>query len=378
MRLLHVFAGPFPTYQGTQALVGQICRLLSEADHEVHLLTYAHGAFEPTGGYTVHRIGDWPRFRSERSGPALQRPALDVALAAAARRLAHEIEPDVVHAHHYEALAAARLAGLRPLVFHLHALLGPELPLYLPIYLRPPAAIAGRIADRALPRLADRIVVVSEAIRDQLSRNKVDLERVRLIRPAAEPPTDDLPTKRSPGRRLRAVYAGNLDAYQGFEALFAGLRMLNWATRSMLRLEVVTASDPDPFLLRVRRTGVEDMVRVVDHGSLDKAWFRLLAADIAVVPRHSPGGAPIKLVNALSAGKPVMVDRRLAGELIHGEEAWVVDMRDPTDVATGLERLTGDELLRRRLSEGAVRAAKRLHDPALITAALLSVYTELV
>ncbi|MBW2277577.1 MAG: glycosyltransferase [Deltaproteobacteria bacterium] len=379
MRLLHVFAGPFPTYQGTQALVGQICRLLDKAGHDVHLLTYAHGAFESLGdGFTVHRIDDWPRFRSERSGPALERPVLDAALSRAARRLFRELEPDIVHAHHYEALTAVRLAGLRPLVFHLHALLGPELPQYLPGYLRKTAALTGGLADRVLPRLAERIVVVSEGIRDQLARSRIDLDCVRLIRPAAEPPDIDPPAKRAIGRRLRAIYLGNLDSYQGFDALFDGLRTLDWATRSTLRVEVVTASDPEPFLLDVRRTGIEDMVRVVPHGTLEQAWFRLLAADFVLVPRYSPGGVPIKLVNALAVGKPVLVDRRMAGELIHGEEAWIVDMRDPQAVAAALTRLSTDEILRLRLSEGAIAAAKRLHDPKLVTAALESLYAELV
>jgi len=377
MRLLHVFAGPFPTYQGTQALVSQTCRLLSRAGHEVHLLTYAHGDHAPEAGYAIHRIGDWPRFRSVRSGPAPQRPALDLALAGAVRRLTRELQPGAIHAHHYEALAAARLAGARPLVFHLHALLGPELPQYLPRYLRVPAAVAGRLVDRAMPRLANRIVVVSEAIRDRLARAGFDMGRVRLIRPAAEPPDVTPPIRRGTGRRVRATYVGNLDDYQGLDALFDGLGALDWRARSTLRIEIVTASDPAPLRLRIRRLGLEDMVRVSPHGTFEQAWFRLLAADVALVPRHLPGGVPIKLTNALAAGKPVLMDRRLAGELVHGLEAWIVDMRDPSSVATGLKRLAADELLRRRLAEGAAAAARRLHDPALITAALESVYVDL-
>lgn len=377
MRLLHVFAGPFPTVQGTQALVGQTCRLLARAGHEVHLLTYAHGSFEPPDDFAVHRVSDWPRFRSERSGPALQRPALDVSLAFASRRLARRIAPQVIHAHHYEALAAVSLAHLRPRVFHLHALLGPELPQYLPPYLRTTASLAGGLADRTLPRLADRVAVVSGGIRDRLATTGIDASRIHLVRPAAETPPAAVPSRRHAGRRLRAVYVGNLDAYQGFDALFSGLREIDWGIRSRLRVEVVTASDAQRFLLDVRRAGLEDVVRVVPHGAVEQAWSRLLGGDIVLVPRHSPGGAPIKLVNALVAGKPVLADRRLAGELGHGDEAWIVDMREPQDVASGLERLISDPALRARLSEGAKRAAARLHDPADCTAALESIYDEL-
>jgi glycosyltransferase involved in cell wall biosynthesis len=379
MRLLHVFAGPFPTVQGTQALIGQTCRLLAAAGHDVHLLCYAHSTFDPPAEITVHRIADRPRFRSERSGPALARPVLDISLGLACRRLTREIEPDLIHAHHYEALTAARLADplrRRPLVFHLHALLGPELPGYFPRYAGRPAALAGGLADRALPRLADRVIVVSEAIRDRLTGDRIDQDRVRLLRPAAEPPPP-ASNSQTTGGRIRAVYVGNLDAYQGIAALFAGLRELPWPTRSRLRIELVTASRAEDLIYETRRDGLEDVVRIVPHGSIDQAWSRLLGADIALVPRHSPGGAPIKLVNALVAQKAVLLDERLAGELRHGDEAWVVDMRDPRAVADGIERLVDDTDLRRRLGIGAGRAAKRLHDPDAHLSKLESIYGEL-
>ena len=35
MKLLHLFAGPFPTVQGTQVLIDQTCTLLAEAGHDV-------------------------------------------------------------------------------------------------------------------------------------------------------------------------------------------------------------------------------------------------------------------------------------------------------------------------------------------------------
>jgi len=203
-------------------------------------------------------------------------------------------------------------------------------------------------------------------------------DRVTCVPPPAMIP----PTAKAAGRAedgpVRAVYAGNLDGYQGLEELLAGLRLLGPAARGSLAVEVITDSDGRSFEARARALGLMDTVRVTAHGAFERAWPRIASADIALVPRSSTGGAPIKLVNALAAGQAVLADTRGAGHLIHGEEAWLVEMGDPAAVAAGLERLVRDELLRARLGRGALRAAARLHRPEASIRAIEAAYRGLV
>jgi len=377
LRLLHLYAGPFPTNQGTQALVGQICRGLAAAGHEVHLLAYAHGRESAFGPFTVHRIPDRPRFRSERSFPHPVKALLDLRMSAECARLLGELRPDIVDAHHYEALLAARLADPRrrvPLVFHLHARLGPELETYLPGRLAGPARLMGAAIDRFLPRLADRVVAVDRESVRLLIAGGLPARRVTWVPPPADVPRIPARPSRCPGDRVRAVYAGNLDAYQGLDRLLDGLARLGPAARAVLEVEVITASEPSGFEARARALGLGDLVRVTAHGPFERAWPRVASADIALVPRSLGGGAPIKLVNALAAGQAVLADQRVAGYLAHGEEAWLVDMRDPSAIAAAVERLAGDELLRTRLGRGATRVAARLHSAEAATRALEQIY----
>jgi glycosyltransferase involved in cell wall biosynthesis len=384
LRLLHVFAGPFPTVQGTQALVATTCRLLAGLGHDVHLLCYAHAAFEREEPFTVHRIPDQPAFHGERSGPHPRKLALDLSLAARCRRLVSRLRPDIVHAHHYEALVAAALADpfrSAPRVLHLHALMAPELHTYFrPALARSMRAVGERI-DSIVPFLADRVIALDDDGRAALIRRGFPAERVIVGRvPAAAPPGfAPPPVERGRGEGpLRAVYAGNLDGYQGLDVLLSAFGSLAASRGDGVRLEVVTASRADDFEARVRRLGLERLVRVSRHGAPEAVFRAVASADMAVVPRCARGGVPVKLVNALAAGVPVIADRALAEHVAHGDEAWLVDMRSPDALAAGIGALADSKELRAALARGALRAAGRVHDPGRCARALEDLYRDLL
>jgi glycosyltransferase involved in cell wall biosynthesis len=382
LRLLHVFGGPFPTVQGTQALVATTCRLLAAAGHDVHLLCYAHSAFERDEPFSVHRIPDMPAFSCERSGPAWRKIALDVSLAASCRRLAARLCPDAIHAHHYEALFAAALADpfrRTPRVLHLHALMGPELHTYFRPAVARFARVLGNRIDADAPHLADRVLTLDDAARVTLSRGGFPEHRIRVVSIPASPPPGCTPIADRAARArapVRAVYAGNLDAYQGIDVLLAAFRA-SPSLRDALELHIITASDARRLEAEISVLGLGGSVRVSPHGSVRDAWLAVAKADIAVVPRSAPGGFPVKLVNALSAGVATIADSAIAGSLVHGVDAWLVDMRAPEDLAAGLEAIASSRELRDRLARGAALAARRLHDPARYIAAIEETYAAL-
>lgn len=383
LALLHVFAGPFPTVQGTQALVGTTCRLLAGRGHDVHLLCYAHAAFERREPFAVHRLPNLPRFAHERSGPRARKLVLDLLLASRLRRLAARLRPDVIHAHHYEALCAAALADpLRatPRVLHLHGLMEPELHTYLRPSLEAPARALGGRMDAALPFLADRVVALDGAGREALLRHGFPEGRIAVCRvPACPPPGAEAPARRErpPGEPLRAVYAGNLDGYQGLPVLLEAFRELSRAGGAGVALDIVTASDPARLEAGIARSGLRGAVRIVPHGTAEEVFRSVASADMAIVPRSARGGVPVKLVNALAAGVPVIADREIARELGHGVGAWLADMRSPGGLAAAIGAVAASEELRRRLSAGAREAAGRLHDPERYAAALEELYGSL-
>ncbi len=340
---------PFPSNQGTQALLREQCEALARRGHDVHLLVYAHGGWTyQAPGVVVHRLRDWPRDRSLRSGPSLQKIALDLQLTVAVRRWSANLRPDVVHAHNYEALLACLLARPKaPVVYHAHTLFGQELPTYLSTPSgRALAALAGEVTDRIVPSRAHRTLAVSPRLVDELIRRGHPPERVECSLPGIDVPSS-LPDRRASRLSLGLSgmevvgYSGNLDGYQDLETLLDALALLA-PGRPMLRALIVTSSDEAPLLRAAEARGLADRLVISPHGTFSEAFERVAAANVCVVSRSAPGGFPIKLLTYLAAGRPAVTTVAGCAGLDLGGAVTVVPDGDAAAMAGAIQELLDD------------------------------------
>ncbi len=295
MRTLHLACLPFPSPQGTQALLRMMLDALAQAGHDTHLLTYAAGAVAAgPRGWTHHRLPDWPPVRSLRSGPSLGKVALDLRMVFELRRKVRALHPDVIVAHNVEAAIVAR--GIRgvPRVYVAHTRFDAELGTYFA------RSDRWRHVGAALDRLAcglDATMAITPALARYLWR----YGDARFVMPPwflTHPPTTDERRPR-PLPTPVLLYAGNLDGYQGLDVLLEASRGLT--------LLVATESDPAPL----RGHGHVVVWPLATEADRRRAHA---ACDLVVVPRRAPGGLPIKLLDALARDVPVVVQRRaLAG-----------------------------------------------------------------
>lgn len=365
LRILEVGALPFPTHQGTQALIREQCEALARRGHDVHLLVYAHGAYpyEPPG-YVVHRLGDWPRERSLRSGPSWRKVALDLALARETRRLSRHLRPHLVHAHNYEGLVAALLARPRaPIVYHAHTLFGHELPTFMSSSMAENAArMLGDAMDRQLPRRADLTLAVSPRLVAELVALGHPPDRLECSLPGIEIPEhrDDPAT---PRRQLALedkqvlCYCGNLDGYQDWRRLIDVMALLA-PKRPALHLLVITASEGSPVERAMGRQGLADRLTVRKHGAFSDVLEQLYAADVCLVPRSAPGGVPIKLLVYLAAGRPVVASSSGTAGIDFADTISIVPDGDPEALARCVEGLLDDPVEARSRAERGRRLVR--------------------
>lgn len=369
MKVLHVAAMPFPTVQGTQAAV----RAMIEAEHadgrSPELLTYARGGYELTPPWPIHRIADVTRDRSLRSGPSWRKLLADAQLAVAARRLARELSPELVVAHHVEATTAALTARARPLVFVAHTALGPELPSYLPAPARSIAARAGEALDVTLARRADAVGAVSPWLAERIA-SASSREVAYLPVPWSVPPPIE-PSERAKARTrfgltpLDAVmlYAGNLDAYQGLDVLARAFRFLR-DHRPDARLLIATASDRARLEQALWSLGCASAVSFAPLADEPDRRVAHAAADAVWVPRGIEGGLPIKLLDALARGVPTVVTRRAAAGLTLGGAALVAADDDPEALAAAALIAIGAREAAADLGRRGVEYIQREHAPS--------------
>ncbi len=393
---LHVAAMPFPTRQGTQAVVRAMLDSLAATGRDAHLLTYGSGEREIEAAFTLHRLPSLPGAASFRSGPSAQKLAQDVALVPAIARLVRRLRPRVVVAHHVEAALACLAARARPLVFFAHTALGPELPTYVPAsfgfraeralrsaLLAKPVALLGHAVGAAGARLdvmlcnrASAAAAVSPLLARELAgASGVDIAYVPPPWPVPAPCTDDERARGRvelgvPAEAEVLVYAGNLDAYQGWEDVLHAFARIR-ATRADAWLVVASASSTELLVREAIQAGVANRLRVTALPSDEPGRRRLYAAaDVAVVPRRAAGGLPIKLLDALARGVPTIATARATAGIELPAAALIATDDDPDAIANGVLlalRATGSA---RDMGARGRAYVAQAHAPARFVAAL--------
>jgi len=359
-----VAACPFPSSQGSQVLIRQLSEALCRRGHEVHLVCYHFGediSLPKDGRLYIHRIPYPPVYRKFRAGPSPQKPLLDLLMAVRLACLIRRYRLQVIHAHNYEGLLiglAVRAVFKTPLIFHSHNALSAELPSY---YKRPfvqrQAGRLARLIDRYAPRRADRVIALSGGLERFFMEHDVERRRLVLLPPgidlaawSVEPDTDDLRSAEvierldhwlaanGSGARRVAVYAGNLDGYQNLPFMFRAFARVRRELEDAL-LVVVTRSDPAPDQRLVRKLDVGDAVTFVEHTDFNTVRQVFRRSKVALCPRTSWCGFPIKLLNYMAAGLPVVACRGGAGPVEHESTGLLSENGDEAEFAGHLVQL---------------------------------------
>jgi glycosyltransferase involved in cell wall biosynthesis len=354
-RVAVIAACPFPCPRGTPIRIYRTAEALARLGHDVHVVTYHLGEPSEAPPFVIHRIADVPSYRKYSPGPSWRKLAVIDPLVI--RRLGDLLRDpgfDVIYAHHVEGLLLALAARGRrqiPIVFDAHTLLESELPFYrvgLPNWVK---AWIGRTLDRLLPRLATRVIGVSEEIRRGFEELSPDLVgRISVIPNGVE--LDTFAIGPVPARTSNTlIYTGNLAAYQGIDLMlraFAALR----GKRQDVRLEIVAEGGFAEYEALALELGVRDSIDLVPL-SFDEVPKRLAAAAIALNPRTRCGGVPQKLLNYMAAGRPIVSFAGSAKHLRHGEDGWVVANEDVGGFASAIDHLLDDSSLARAMGENA-------------------------
>ena len=291
--------------------------------------------------------------------------------------LARARKARILHVHGYAAAdfgrLAARAAGAK-LVLHEH-FADPRMPAYQ------------ALADRLLRGRTDGAIAVSHSTREFLVKERfVPAERVRLIWNGA--PLDEFaPVPRERARRVRRELGlaedalvvgtiGRLNAQKGHRFLvdaaapvlsrFPTARVLIVGDGDLggaLREQAGSLGLGGSIVFAGHRTDVPDLLGAIDVFCISSLYE----------------GTPLALFEAMASGKAI-VSTSVDGcreVLEDGVTALLVPPSDATALASGLERVLGDDALRAGLGRQA-RAASRRYDVAACVDGMQAFYDELL
>jgi len=232
-----------------------------------------------------------------------------------------------------------------------------ELPSFYP-FLSPRTLAKIRAMEVHCWSQADRIVVPSQTIADNLVRLGASADRIDVIpNGAAIPPPLPPPAERPPRYIL---YFGALQSWQGIDVLLRAMVYL--LDIDDLHL-VICASTRHRYakLYRkmVERLGLSE--RVIWQYGLNKrelgGWVAgslLTVAPLTECARNlEQGCAPLKILESLAAGIPVVAsDLPAVREIMRdGEHGRLVRAERPSELARAIRLLLADDIGRRRMGE---------------------------
>jgi glycosyltransferase involved in cell wall biosynthesis len=336
--------------------------------HEIHVVTYHLGDREIEVQIPVHRIRPVGTYKKLSPGPSYQKLLfLDPLLAKKLLEVLRNNKIDLIHAHHYEGLivsAFVRRWTKHPLIFDAHTLLESELAYYgLGLSARLKRTI-GRHLDKRLPKWPDHVIAVTERIRNKLVHDiGLPEEKVTVISDGVEREVffaDDRPGRspRTEGPR-HLVFAGNLAAYQRIDLLLKAFREVAMK-KDNVRLLMVTDSSFEAYEPLARQLGIRGLLDIV-HSRFEDLPGHLAGAEIALNPRTECDGIPLKLLNYMAVGKPVVSYEGSASCLEHGRTGWIVKNGDISAFAGAVLRLLDDRELASTLGENARQEALLNH-----------------
>lgn len=356
--LLYVAASVLPYHiSGYTARTHEVLRALRDMGARVHAYTRPGYPWDRTDRLSdaadAQTLLDDMHYHHLRS-PANNRPVLFYALQGARVIAAEAVNHGVArihaasnHVNALPALLAARQLGI-PFQYEMRGLWELTRVSRQPGFADTQAYRQGLALEALVARHADRVFVISDQLGRYVTANwGVPAERLALL-PNCVDPARFLPIEAQQVEPRSIGYAGSLIVYEGLDTLIEAVARLK-AANVAVHLRIVGDGEARGDLEALTtRLGVADRVRFLGRQPPEAAREVIRRSALVCLPRRPFEVCrivtPIKLVEALAMGKPVIVpDLPVFRDELGAEPAgWFFRAGDVADLARTIEAAFSD------------------------------------
>lgn len=380
-QVLLVTSLPYFQWRGSPIRVRFNLLALTELGYEVTLVTVPVGEELPIPGVRVVRVGNPLGVKNLPIGPSLMKLFFDGLLLVKARRVAQRLRPVVVHGIEDTggiAVVVARSVGAGS-VFEKHSDPG----LYRGGGLKNVVMGLYRRVEAWVIRRADVVIGTGESLCEQARQVKPGVRAHHIF---------DLPSslaeaeagkregfrERFGGREgVVAMYVGSFEAYQGLDLMFEAIPK---AVEECPGLRfVVIGGTKEQIAARqgwLEERGVGEKVMFPGKIPPDELPSALAAADVLLSPRSQGVNTPLKLLDYLKAGRPIVATELPSNRRLLDESMAVLCDPDPVSFAGAVVELAGDGERRERMGRAGREVIERSYSFGEYKARLGAVYDE--
>ena len=365
-RVLVVTPQPFYQDRGTPIAIANTCQALAQLGYEVDLLAFPIGQDTFIPATRIHRCANPFGIRAVPIGFSAGKALLDLTLAHSFWHLLRTRNYGAVHAVEEAAYVAALLCPRlgTPFVYDMASA--------IPVELRRHRIFGTALAQRALggfERLAVRRasqIVCSIGLADHVRSVAPGTSCSQWRYPPLIGAADDAAV-----RRLREElgisadahvvgYTGNFAAYQRLDLLFEAFTQALTVDPLLTLVCVGASAEARAAALAQFAPHVRAHVRILAPEPRDRMPNYLAMADCLISLRPSSDNLPLKVLDYMAAGRPIVATRGRAHEpVLNGERAFLCEARTDSVREAILEVFSAPQ--RARAAAQAARAHALQH-----------------
>ena len=385
-----VAACPFPVNYGSPGAIRELSAALSEMGIDIHIVTYPHGQDLSVGKGQLHRVAQKHQYRPPAAGPSGEKLYFDFLMLGELWKVVRQQKIDVIHAHNYEGALIGifgKFVTGKPLIYQSVSLMADELSSYR--FIKP--AFLGRwigaVLDWLVPLFPDHIITVTQELYDILAKRGVPKRKLSVITSGIDPDMFDhvdperFRKKYNLGSAPVVTYTGITNTFQRVDYLIRAFSIVLKREPSAI-LMIVNPLEDEPDLAGhqalVQELNIASNVIFVGPHTLDELPDYLAMATVTVAPRPDCPGHPIKLLNYMISGKPIVCFAGGAKGLTHMQDALIVADHDWQAMGEAILTFLRDPELAKRLGDNARENAINNFDWRAIAKKVAAVYNSIV
>jgi glycosyltransferase involved in cell wall biosynthesis len=304
-----------------------------------------------------------------------QRTGFDPRAIGAALKVARENGTQLLESHGYKAhlvcLAVKKLTGL-PWVAYVHGWTSENAK--IAVY---------NFIDKTAVRFADRIIPVSESVKERLSLSARAAEKTVVIANAADP-VDPSRSFADLRKELGVAFdeiliavVGRLSPEKGHRFLIEAMKRVHAEHSGVKAVFVGDGQERANLLAAIDSAGLAGAIQLAGYQTDVASYYN--ASDIVCLPSLSEG-MPNAALEAMVFAKPVVASRvgGIPEVVLNGETGLLVPARDAEALARAIMNLADDRELRKRLGLAGKKRVEAEFDARARARKVAALYRSLV
>ncbi|MBT8362706.1 MAG: glycosyltransferase family 4 protein [Deltaproteobacteria bacterium] len=363
-KILFISPQPFFQWRGSPIRVNFNIIALTELGYKIDLLTLPIGEHKEYEHCSIIRVTNPLGIRNIPIGPSLAKIFFDVLLFCKGVTLCIKNKYDVIHGVEEAGIIGVVLAKCfrAKSIFEKHS----DPFSYRKGFLKNCLLSLYALTEKLTVRLSDAVIGTGKGLVSQVEKMGYPTRAFHIfdIPSSREEPSMEMVDRKrhelikNHGEVL-VTFVGSFALYQGVDLMFATIPEVA-KKESLIRFIIIggKGDEIDEKLRMLAQLEVEKSVTFLGKVPPDTLPEYLFASDILLSPRISGMNTPLKILDYMKAGKPIMATDVPSHRLLLDETVAVFASPEPEQLAIAIHELAGDTEKRKKM--GA--AGRRLYE----------------